>query len=75
MIVQASHLNGIHLGSYVSFQWKWPTSGVVSLIYGELREIHHTARGDTIINVTGEDSEGDKTEFVIDFSTQVWVKE
>lgn len=67
-------LNGTHIGKWIAFQWIWPTSNVISIVYGELREVHHTAREEIYVNLSGGESQGDKTEFTIYQGSPVWIE-
>lgn len=59
----AEQLSGEHIGQTITFNWEFPTSHVKAKITGELREVHHNASGFLFVNLTGDESNGDKTEF------------
>lgn len=55
-------LTGRHIGVIVRFEWEFPNR-VYALVRGNLREIHHDARGTTLLLAGIESDTGDHQEF------------
>lgn len=55
-------LTGRHIGVIVRFEWEFPNR-VYALVRGYVREIHHDARGTTLLLAGIESDTGDHQEF------------
>lgn len=59
-------LNGQQIGQLVMFEHRHGCTGVLSLVVGELREVHHDAGG-VIVNIAAHDNDhaGEKSQYVL----------
>ena len=61
---RAEELDGNSVGNVISFLWKFPDSNVCAQVIGEVRSLYISDEGITV-NLTGNDANGETTEFVL----------
>ncbi|NKR32226.1 hypothetical protein GS538_20315 [Rhodococcus hoagii] len=71
--VLAKHLNAVHIGGLVEFDWAFP-NGVAVTVRGELRQIYHTSNDTGLSLSAPDDHSGDLREFAVQHDTPVQVR-